>query len=197
MRVTPVVLGFLLSGLAGLCLAGQVSAAEPAGGPGGPGGRPFKLVNLKAGFTVDALDDPASDVYCQDGVRAAGNFGLQTAFFPFTAEVTFQTTVAVELYAGAWWPFLRLGPGWLAASAGLFGRTAMTSTPDGDEGCGGAIGTSMEENFGVGATVEYLMLDGYLGFLVDMRQTVLSPASTFVTMGVDVSPLLVLVLRRL
>jgi hypothetical protein len=181
------------------CMAlGAAGAAvgQEAGARLGRPGLPSRIVNLKAGVTVDALDDPAADEVCRDGVRAAGSFGLQTAFFPFTVAATFQTTVAVELYAGGWWPFARLGPGWMAVSGGLFGRSAMESNPDGEEGCDGSVGTSMDETFGIGASLEYLLLDGYLGFAVDVRQTVLAPASTFVTIGVDVSPLLILVLRR-
>ncbi|MBM4353505.1 MAG: hypothetical protein FJ109_06860 [Deltaproteobacteria bacterium] len=177
-----------------------VAAAAPALAQGRTAGgteaRPYKIVNLKAGATLEIRDDPDSGEFCRDPVRAAGQFGLQTAFFPFTAEVTFETTVAVSLYAAGWWPFLRVGPGWLAASAGLFGRDSMVKTPNGEEGCGGPVSTGMEFDFGVGASVEYLLVDGHLGFVLDLRQTVLSSPATFVTLGVDVSPLLVLLLRR-
>jgi len=191
-----------LSSFLVLCCSLAATVSLPARGQGRGAGaatdpkRPFKIVNLKVAVTLDLLDAPGADVYCQEPARFAGQFGIQTAFFPFTVEATFQTSVAFELYAAAWWPFLHVGSGWLAASAGLFGRTSLQEVPDGVDACGSWTETGMYENFGIGASLEYLVLDGNLGFLVDVRQTVLSPASTFVTLGVDVSPLLVRVLRR-
>jgi hypothetical protein len=161
------------------------------------GERPNKIVNVKAGLAYQKLhtDD---DTLCTKPDQVNGVFALQTAYFPFTAELAFYTDISLELYAGGYWPIARVGPwGWIVVHGGLFWRTSRSElATDEVQLCGGPITTDTDDTAGFGATLEYLMYDGYLGFFLEGRQSFLSPIFTTVTAGVDISPLLWLLFRN-
>jgi len=157
---------------------------------------PRKIINLKLGLAYDMLYSTSGGSLCDSSDGLVGQFGLTTGFYPWTAEVNFYTDVGVEVYGGFFYPALRLGPGWLAFSAGLLARTSRESTvPSWASSCAADSDTEFAETLGVGATVEYLMFTGHLGFYVEVKQTVLEPFGTSVTGGISVSPLLYLLYR--
>ncbi len=161
------------------------------------GKRPNKIVNIKAGLAYQALhtDD---ETLCTERHRVNGVFGLQTAYFPFTAELSFYTDVSLELYAGGYWPIARVGKwGWMVVHGGAFWRTTRGNfAQDPEQLCSGPESTDALDTVGVGATAEYLMYDGYLGFFLEARQSFLTPVLTTITAGVDISPLLWLMFRN-
>jgi hypothetical protein len=159
------------------------------------GRRPRKIVNIKAGLGYHGVQTEGN-WHCTEPDRATGVFGLQTAIFPFTAEFSFYTNLAIEAYAGGWWPAVRVGPGWGALHGGLFWRSSMeTSAREVESLCDGPTLAGLEDAFGAGITLEYLLYQGYLGFFVETRQTFDYPVSTTVTAGITVSPLLWLYFR--
>ncbi len=161
------------------------------------GERPNKIVNIKAGIAYQKLhtDD---ETLCTDPSQLNGVFGLQTAYYPFTAEIAFYTDISLELYAGGYWPITRVGPwGWLVVHGGLFWRTVRAEyAANKAQLCRGSKNTDAIDTAGFGATVEYLMYDGYLGFFLEGRQSFLTPVFTTVTAGIDISPLLWLMFRN-
>jgi hypothetical protein len=158
--------------------------------------RPRKLFNLKGGAGYFGLPSASPEDFCQPIHRSIGQFGLQTAIFPFTAEVNFYTHIAFEAYAGAFWPVTRVGWGWLAFHSGLFWRGTYTKRPRGSSTCADKIDSRFLDTFGVGLTSEYLLYDGNLGFYVEVRQGFIPPAQTMVTAGITFSPLLWLYFRN-
>lgn len=161
------------------------------------GDRPNKIANLKAGLAYQKAhtDD---ETLCTEDNQTSGVFALQTAYFPVTAEIAFYTDISLEVYAGGYWPIARVGPwGWVVVHGGLFWRTSRTEYAENDtQLCDGQRSTEASDSAGVGATVEYLMYDGYLGFFLEGRQSMLSPVFTTVTAGMDISPLLWLLFRN-
>ncbi len=156
---------------------------------------PRKTVNLKAGAGVMTRWE-GSDNTCSEGVKIPLQFGLQTAFFPWTVEAGFYTDMSVELYAGVFWPAVELQRGWLAFSAGPLFRMAREPVPPTGGICGDGTSHQVVETFGASVAAEYLMYDGYLGFYVEARQTILDPRSTWIGAGVNVSPLLWMLWRN-
>lgn len=161
------------------------------------GERPNKIVNFKTGLSYQKVHSEDEDL-CTSRNQLNGVFALQTAYFPVTAEIAFYTNISVEFYAGGYWPIARVGPwGWIVTHGGLFWRTARSEKAlDDQQLCSGPLTTDSTDGLGIGATVEYLMYDGYLGFFVEGRQDFLTPASTTVSAGVNISPLLWLLFRN-
>jgi len=161
------------------------------------GDRPNKIVNVKAGLAYQKHHSDDERI-CTETDQLNGVFALQTAIYPVTAEIAFYTDIALELYAGGYWPIARVGPwGWVVVHGGLFWRTSRVELADSDfTTCGGPQITETADTFGMGATIEYLMYDGYLGFFLEGRQSFLSPVFTTVAAGVDISPLLWLLFRN-
>ena len=123
-------------------------------------------------------------------------FGLQTAFFPWTVEAVFYTDMAVELSAGVFWPAVQLGRGWLAFSAGPVLRATREPVPPWGGTCGDGNTHQVVESYGAAAAAEYLLYGGYLGFYVEARQTFVDPTSTWVGAGINISPLLWMLWRN-
>ncbi len=161
------------------------------------GQRPNKIVNFKAGLSYQKLHSDDQEL-CTERNQVNGVFALQTAYFPVTAEIAFYTDISVEFYAGGYWPIARVGPwGWIVTHGGLFWRTSRSEKAlDEQQLCDGPLTTDSVDGLGIGATVEYLMYDGYLGFFLEGRQSFLTPTFTTVTAGVDISPLLWLLFRN-
>lgn len=157
---------------------------------------PRKLINLKGGAGYFGLPTANPDDFCQPIHRSVGQLGLQTAIPPFTAEVSFYTHIAFEVYAGAFWPVTRIGWGWLAFHSGLFWRGTYTRLPKGSGTCAEGIDKRSIDTFGIGLTSEYLLYDGNLGFYVEVRQGFIPPVQTMATAGITFSPLLWLYFRN-
>jgi len=159
--------------------------------------RPAKYLNLKLGAGFETQHRSADAPYCTSANRALGQVGLQTGFFPWTAEVAFYTNVAIEFHGGFFWPARRLWWGWLTFSAGpALKMTREEFMKDKDAGCEGEIMHDMDTSVGVGATAEFLLYEGHLGFFVEARQYFLEPVATTIFAGINVSPLLWVLFRN-
>jgi hypothetical protein len=159
--------------------------------------RPRKLINLKAGLGYDLLYKREGGRLCETGDHVTGQLGISAGMFPWTAEINFYTDIAVEVYGGFFYPAFQLGRGWLAFSAGILARTASQDMlPSWAANCAIDTDTEFAESMGIGATIEYLMYTGHLGFYLEVKQAVIEPLGTTVTAGLSVSPLLYLLFKN-
>lgn len=159
--------------------------------------RPRKLINLKAGLGYDLLYRKDGGRLCDAGDHMTGQLGISAGFFPWTAEINFYTDIAIEVYGGFFYPAFQLGAGWVAFSAGVLARTGSEAMlPSWAADCAEDTDTEFAETLGVGATLEYLMYTGHLGFYVEVKQTFMEPFGTTVTGGISVSPLLYLLFKN-
>lgn len=179
------------------CLIASLALASPAAAWQEESTRPRKVVNLKLGAGFVGANECRDATICPDSHRGAAQFGLQTGFFPWTAELSFLTTVAFDLYAGFFWPTAQIGPGWLTFHSGPFWRLEMLrKRTDAAKSCQEGTRMDMGDNVGAGLTGEYLLYEGNLGFYLELRQTFLEQRHTSVTAGITVSPLLWLYFRN-
>lgn len=160
--------------------------------------RPKKLVNFKAGIGAYILENRSSEDLCTDAVRAIGQLGLQTARYPWTAELLFYTNLGFEAYGGYFTPFYKMKYGWLAFSVGPFYRATLETVKDHlqqSPDCSNKLQETLS-TFGAGASIEYLTYRGTLGFYLEVKQSVIKPVFTWISVGVDVSPLIWLIWRN-
>lgn len=179
-------LAFFPSIVAGLLAAG-LAEARPW---------PSKVISLKVGTGAYVLEGETADEVCGSPAQALGQFGLQTAHFPWTVHGDFYTDISFELFGGAFLPAFPLGQGWVVFTAGAQWRASGVERPVEGSDCGGTTGTSTEDSLGLGGGVEYLLFDGNLGFQLEARQAFIGATSTWIGLGVNVSPLLWLVWRN-
>lgn len=152
---------------------------------------PRKVINVKGALGVEVLYAGLNPKIEEQSPRILGQIGLQTAWSPWMVDVSYDTTMGVELAVGWFKPLFPLGYGDVALSLFPFFRAAA-------EDVGSKSGNrniDVFETFGAGVSLEYLMYTGHLTFFVEVRQTVLEPVSTWVAAGVSVSPLLWMLFR--
>ena len=160
--------------------------------------RPRKLLNVKIAPGLYSVYKGDSDVV-SDTNRFVLQLGLQYAQYPWMVEFNYYTNVGIELFAGAYWPAFRLGPGWVAFTGGLFYKSSQETLLEVTcDDCEPVRYDEFLSTFGVGLAVDYLLLDGYLGFYLEAKQSIyFDPVGVTVVAGVNVSPLILLLLRNL
>jgi len=161
--------------------------------------RPKKLFNLKLApglYTVQRTND---GLLCSDTNRFVMQLGLQYGQFPWMAEFNFYTNIAIEIYAGFYWPAVKLGRGWLTFTVGPFYKSSKELwMSDSKEGCAGQVYDDFASTLGLGLSVDYQLLDGYVSFFVEAKQSIyFEPVGTTIVGGINVSPLILLLLRQL
>jgi hypothetical protein len=157
---------------------------------------PRKIASIKVGAGLFALEGEAADEACGSTVGALGQFGLDFAAFPWTLKTYVYTDVSIELFGGAFLPAFRLGDGWVAFTAGAGWRSTRVDRPATGADCATSTTSSVENALFAGGSAEYLLYGGNLGFQLDVRQAVVGVQSTWVGLGVDVSPLIWLIWRN-
>jgi len=183
----------VVEGLLGLLLVG----ASPSHGLAQEEGLPRKIANVKLGGSLEVFEPGEDQQSCDGAASFVGQIGLQVADYPWAVELAYSTNVGVDVFAGLFSPSFRWGQGWVAFSAGPVYRISMQSIPpDPDLGCEGGDVSKLLQGFGAGASVEYLLHRGYLGFFFEARQTFFELTATSINAGVSISPLLWLLYRN-
>ncbi len=155
-----------------------------------PGG-PRKYANIKLGLALETLYEGPNPRVVNHGQRLVGQFGLQAAVSPWMVEASMETSLGIVLAAGWFRPLFRVGYGHVVLSLYPFYKGAAERA----KLKSGAVSKEVFQTVGAGATIEYLTYNGHFGFYLETRQTVLEPVGTSVSMGITISPLLVLLFR--
>lgn len=157
---------------------------------------PRKIANIRLGSGLKVVEGGGGRALCSNGAELIGQVGLQVAKFPWSAEAVFSTNVGIEFFAGLFYPSWRLAGGWLAVSVGpVFKVSTEQISARPDLTCSETVKKSVQ-GYGLGAGVEYLLFDGYLGFFLDGRKTFGDLPAMTVSTGITVSPLLWLLYRN-
>jgi len=152
--------------------------------------KPHKMIQMKAGFGAQFLDRASAEKLVDSDPALLGEFGIQTTLFPFLLELSFLTSIAIDVSVGAYYPLLQTPYGVLCAGGSLLFREAAAhyASDSGED-------LQMEATAGFSAFVEWLWTPGWLGLFAEARQTLFRPTSTQFVLGVEASPMLINLLR--
>lgn len=152
---------------------------------------PEKRLQFKVAPGFQVLNAPDTEQVGDPNPRFVTAFGVQTTLWPFLFELTFFTTVAVDLSVSVYASVLQTPAGALCMGAGaLFRETALNRVQDGQKNM------DMSATLGVNAYIEWLFAPGWSGIYLEARQTFVTPSATQLFIGIEASPMLLYLTRQ-
>jgi hypothetical protein len=155
----------------------------------------YKYLNI-ALLTGPVLQHISSDSRIKGpGNRWVTGLSFQTGVQPIMADITLTSDRTIDFGIGAFIPIYRFRTYELVGSPFLFYRSGEKKLESLYAPYN--ILREVETTWGLAVRAEVLMMRKTLGFFVEARQTIAEPFETSVFMGVNWSPLMLLLLRQM